>query len=137
MWQEIGSLLLITFLFVAPPIAADLVVVWRLSHAGTVGALAPTRTLIAYLGLAANFLAMAIVWGSFYYNFWLFNHGAHDIPADAVAGSDRSYDIALILALSSLIFGVMAPKRLRLLLMLTSLYVGITLMTVLGSGGVL
>jgi hypothetical protein len=92
---------------------------------------------IGYLGLAANFFAMAIVWGSFYYNVWLFNHGAQDIPAGAVAGDVRSYEIALILALSSLIFSVMAPRRIRLLLVFSSLYVGITLIVVIGGAGVL
>jgi hypothetical protein len=137
MRNQIVLLLSVTVFFVALPIAADVVVLWRLSHAGTDSALAPTRTVIGYLGLSANVFAMAIVWGSFYYNWWLFNRGAHDIPAEAVAGSDRLYDLALILALSSLIFGVMAPNRIRLLLVFASLYVGITLMMVLVRGGVL
>jgi hypothetical protein len=137
MWEEIVGLLSVTVFFVALPVAADVVVLWRLRHAGTDGAHAPTRTVIGYLGLAANVFSMAIVWGSFYYNWWLFNRGAHDIPAESVAGSDRLYDLALILALSSLIFAFMAPKRIRLLLVFASLYVGVTLMMVLASGGIL
>jgi hypothetical protein len=137
MWQDIGNLLFITIIFVALPIAADVVVLCRLSHAGTKDTVAPTRTAIGFLGLAANFFAIAIFWEPFYYNVWLFNHGAHDIPADAVAGGVRSVEIALILVLSSLILGFMAPKRLRALLVFISLYVGITLILIAASVGVL
>jgi hypothetical protein len=132
MWEDIGNLVFITAFFVALPIAMDVVVLWRLNHASTDCTHILTRTVIGYVGLTTNFSAIAIVWGTFYCNVWLSNHGS-----GTVVGGARSYDVALILALSSLIFGFMAPKGIRPLSAFAGLYVCITMIIVSGGAGVL
>ena len=132
MWQDLGNLLFITAFFVALPLAVDGVVLWRLSRADADSVPTPTRTVIGYLGLAANFLAIAIVSGVFYSNVWLTKH-----HSDMVVGSDRSYEVALVLAVFSLILGFMAPKGIRPLLAFAGLYVSFTLILLGASAAVL
>jgi hypothetical protein len=132
MWQEIGYLLFITAFFVLLPIAVDVVVLWRLNHARTDCTRTPTRMVIGYVGLAANFSAIAIVWGTFYCNLWFSYY-----HSGAVVGGELSLDVALILALSSLIFSLMAPKDIGPLLAFAGLYVGFTMMLVIAGAGVL
>jgi hypothetical protein len=132
MWQDIGNLLFITAFFVVLPIAVDVVVLWRLIHSSTDCAHTPTRMVIGYVGLATNFSAIAIVWGTFYCNVWLSNHSS-----GTVVGGARSYDVALILALSSLIFGFIAPKGIRSLSAFAGLYVCIAMIIISGGSGVL
>ena len=116
MWEDLGYLLFITAFFVAVPMAVDAVVLWRLNHPGIDSTRTPTRSVIGYLGLAANFFAIAIAWGTFYANLWFSNH-----HSDTDVGRLWSYNIAVILALSSLIFGFMAPKSIRSLLVIAGL----------------
>jgi hypothetical protein len=123
MWQDLGNLLFITAFFVALPIAVDMVVFWRLLHASTDYTRTPTRMVIGYVGLVANLSAIAIVYGSFYCNLWLSNHGS-----GMAVGSMRLYKFAFVLDLFSLIFGFITPKGVRPLSVFAGLYVGTTML---------
>jgi hypothetical protein len=132
MWEDLGNLLFVTAFFVALPLAVDVVVLWRLIHGRTNSSQKPFRTVVAYVGLTTNFSAIAIAWGTFYCNLWLSEH-----HSGTVVGGARSYEVALILALLSLIFGFLAPKCIRPLLAIAGLYVFVTMIIVSGGGGVL
>ena len=115
------SLLFILAVFL--PIALN-VDVWRRLRRGPLGdTSAPWRKSIGYVGLATNSLAFAIPWGGFIYQYILFRRG-RAVSADVMINGPLVVEVSVALAVLSLIFGAVAPKDVRVQLMISAVTVG-------------
>ncbi|HUK30869.1 MAG TPA: hypothetical protein VLV89_07135 [Candidatus Acidoferrum sp.] len=111
-----------------PPIL-DVVVWWRLRHLFE-GALSLNwRRQVAYFGLVANFLAYAIPWVTLIYNYILSNRG-RPVGAEEFIDGLAATKFSLALAALSLVLGVMAPKQVRVQLILSAVCVAIFLVSI-------
>jgi hypothetical protein len=119
--EEELDLISIIFLMLILPVTLNAIVLWELTHSKD------KRSAVGYFGLAGNFVAMAILSGTFIYNrFW---HGMID--------GNLSAKISLGLAFSSVILGIMAPKGVaRRLIVFTGLYLTVLWVLFAGSAGV-
>ena len=105
------------------PVALE-IVVWLRLRDKTVGDIStPWRKQIAYVGLATNCLAFAMPWGLFLYNYILLNRG-RPVSGDEMIDVSLVAKGSLALAALSLALGILGPKHVRILLILSALSVG-------------
>ena len=104
------------------PIALDIVVWLRLRDEIIGDIPKPWRMKVAYIGLATNCLAFAMPWVVFVYNYFLDTSGR-----SYSAGEVLDYNVFLKLTFGltavSLGLGILSPKHVRILLLLSALIV--------------
>ena len=73
------------------------------------------RETAAKLGLLANSLAIAVLWGQFFHSLYLLNYAANHRPvyADEMVDSTLIFATSGGLAIFSVVAGLMAPRRVQ------------------------
>jgi len=117
---------LFVIVFVFLPIVLNVAGWWHFRHPAPKESSAGWRRLAAGFGLLANSLAIAVVWGAFLYSYLLLNYvGRHRlVAADEMIDGRLVLTASLALAAFSMVAGAMAPRGVRLPLLLCGLIVG-------------
>ena len=105
------------------PIALNVLLWRRLTHLVVDAPIAPWRRQVAYLGLVANSLAIALPWIVVLQAIILFKYVRHDIPAAAFLDGELFLNVSGALAALSILLGAVAPRKIRFSLVLSGIMI--------------
>ena len=115
--QNVADVLFLVFVFA--PIALNIVLWRRITSPSLDATIAGWRMQIAYLGVIANSLAIALPWIVFLQAYIELNYIKHPILGEALFDGELWLDISAALAAFSILIGVVSPRGIRLFLVIS------------------